>query len=206
MKIFQIGFNRCGTLTLHDFFCANGMKGIHWDNGKLAKRIFHNLASEEPILAGYEDYDVFTDMDSSEPDEILEAYKLYPQFADAYPDAVFILNTRKQKDWVRSRLRHAKGKFAARQKSALGISSDDDLVAHWMREWDDHHEKVQAFFHGSPYRFFVFDIDRDGPQKLAEMLPDLDLDCSLYAHKHRQTLESRIRHSLRAAFAKVRSF
>lgn len=38
MKIFQIGFNKCGAVSLHKFFLDNGLKSIHWDNGNLAKK------------------------------------------------------------------------------------------------------------------------------------------------------------------------
>ena len=204
MKIFQIGLNRCGTLTLHEFFCANGLKSIHWDKGRLARRIFENLESGEPILSGYEDYDVYTDMAASDPDRLYEAYKLYPQFADAYPDAAFILNTRNRKDWISSRLRHSKGRFAAKQKVTLGISSEEELVAYWEKDWDDHHEKVRAFFRDSPYRFFVYNIDRDGPEELAEELPELDLDGTLYVHKHKASWKSRFRNAVRSTAARTR--
>ena len=44
-KIFQIGFNKCGTKTLHHYFSRNGIRSVHWDEGRLAQRMFANLAS-----------------------------------------------------------------------------------------------------------------------------------------------------------------
>ena len=34
MKVFQIGFNKCGTKSLMDFFVQNGYPSVHWDNYK----------------------------------------------------------------------------------------------------------------------------------------------------------------------------
>ena len=54
LKIFQIGFNRCGTKTIHDYLCANGLQGVHWDKGRLAKRIFTNRQLGRDLISGYE--------------------------------------------------------------------------------------------------------------------------------------------------------
>ena len=107
MKIFQIGFNKCGTRTIHQYFCDNGIRSVHWDEGRLAQRMFKNLSDGESLLAGYEEYDVFTDMEFlSESGVFLEGYKLFPFLAAQYPDAVFILNTRDRESWIRSRVSH----------------------------------------------------------------------------------------------------
>jgi hypothetical protein len=94
MKVFQIGFNRCGTRTIHSYFDANRIRSVHWDAGRLARRIFTNLANGDDLLDGYSYFDVFTDMEWLDDAHHCEAYKLFPYFAAQYPDAVFILNTR----------------------------------------------------------------------------------------------------------------
>ena len=38
-KIFIIGFNRTGTRTLHNYFNKNNILSLHWEYGRLAKRI-----------------------------------------------------------------------------------------------------------------------------------------------------------------------
>jgi carbonic anhydrase len=63
-KIFQIGFNKCGTVSLYHFFEDNGLKPIHWDMGMLATTIKYNHNNNLPLLKGYEKYDVFTDMEN----------------------------------------------------------------------------------------------------------------------------------------------
>jgi hypothetical protein len=196
MKIFQIGFNRCGTRTLHRYFCANGLKGIHFDKGRLARRIFSNQERGRDLLAGYDHFDVFTDMEYLEPARYLEAYKLYPQFAARYPDAVFILNTRDREAWIRSRLRYREGSYAAGHKAYLKIASDAKLAEHWRKEWDLHHARVTEFFARGDYRFFVCQIETDLPGLLGRMLPEFALDPKTYAvqnqDRRRKTLLSKL--------------
>ena len=180
IKIFQIGFNRCGTKTIHDYFCANGLKGVHWDKGRLAKRIFENKDAGRALLSGYDEFQVFTDMEWLEPRRYLEAYKLYPELATEYPDAVFILNTRDREAWIRSRFAH-NARYAALQKACLKIASDADLAAYWRRDWDLHHARVTQFFASKSIRFFVCRIETDLPGLLNRMLPELSLDVLTYS-------------------------
>lgn len=95
IKIFQIGFNKCGTRTIHRYLARNGVRSLHWDAGRLAKRMYANLAEGRELLAGYEEFDAFTDMEYLDEfgTTYLEGYKLYPHLAAQYPNAVFILNT-----------------------------------------------------------------------------------------------------------------
>ena len=72
--------------------------------------MYANLAEGRELLAGYEEFDAFTDMEYLDEfgTTYLEGYKLYPHLAAQYPNAVFILNTRNREDWIRSRLVHGK--------------------------------------------------------------------------------------------------
>jgi Sulfotransferase domain len=180
MKIFQIGFNRCGTRTIHNYFRANGVRSVHWDQGRLARRIFANLANGDELLAGYSYFDVFTDMEWIDGLHYCEAYKLFPYFAAEYPNSVFILNTRDREAWIRSRLLHRRGEYAARYKRYLGVASDEKLADMWRAEWDRHHRRVTEFFQGKPYRFFVCRIESDLPDLLNEKIPEYRLNSDLY--------------------------
>jgi hypothetical protein len=181
MKIFQIGFNKCGTSTIHHYLAANGLKSVHWDQGRLAQRMFANLANGIELLSGYEEFDVFTDMEYlDDRGTHLEAYKLFPFLAGQYPDAVFILNTRDREDWIRSRLRHGDGNYAGRHRSHYKASSDERLADLWRADWERHHRRVTEFFAGKPYRFFICRIETDLPHLLDERLPECRLDDSHY--------------------------
>lgn len=180
MKIFLIGFNKCGTTTIHHYFAANGIRSVHWDKGRLARRVFHNIACGDALLAGYENFDAFTDMEYLDHQGAchLEAYKLFPYFAAQYPDAVFILNTRNREAWIRSRLRQPT--YAARARKYHGVASDHALADIWRADWDRHHQRVAAFFSRGTYRFLVCHIETDLPHLLEESLPECNLDSRFY--------------------------
>ena len=188
MKVFQIGFNRCGTRSIHQYFAANGISSVHWDEGRLAQRMFENRANGNDLLAGYPEFDVFTDMESLDGIQHLEAYKLYPELAAQYPDAVFILNTRDREAWINSRFGHRKGEYAARFKQYLGTDSDAELADAWRRDWDAHHARVVEFFSGKPHRFFICRIETDLPDLLNEKIPEFRLDRKLYSLQGRSRL------------------
>jgi hypothetical protein len=181
MRIFQIGFNKCGTTTIHRYLLANGVNSVHWDSGRLAQRIFTNLANGDELLAGYENFDAFTDMEFLDGAGVfhLEAYKLFPYFAAQYPDAVFILNTRDREAWIRSRFNRTVP-YAARWRTCYNIASDEDLADIWRAEWERHHRRVTEFFAGTSYRFFVCRIETDLPHLLNEKLPECKLDIGRY--------------------------
>lgn len=179
-KIFQIGFNRCGTKTLHMFFLKNGLSSVHWDKGRLAVTMYQNVLAGRRLLAGYEQYTCFTDMENALTGRIyFEGYKLYPQLLRASPDAYFILNTRDMERWIQSRLKHEGGRYKERHKSIWRVSTDEALAKIWRREWRRHHADVTEYFEGHP-RFMVFDIEADDPQALVDFLGDFTLDAAYY--------------------------
>ncbi len=202
MKVFQIGFNKCGTSTIHHYLRANGVRSVHWDKGRLAQRIFANFANGDDPLAGYEDFDVFTDMEYLDSSGIyLEAYKLFPYLAAQYPDAVFILNTRDREAWIRSRMGHGSNRpYAKRQMTYYNISSTEQLADLWRADWERYHRRVTEFFAGKPYRFFVLRIETDLPHRLNEMLPECKLDAKHY--RLWKTEKTPSRHTLFRRYAK----
>ena len=180
MKIFQIGFNKCGTKTIHHYLTTNKVRSVHWDKGRLARRIFSNLAEGKNLLLGYDEFDAFTDMEYLDRSGLyLAAYKLFPYLADQFPDAVFILNTRDREAWIRSRLQHGSD-YAHRQMVHHNVDTASALADCWRANWDHHHRRVVEFFAGKPYRFFVCRIETDLPDLLNTMLPECKLDASYY--------------------------
>ena len=118
-RFFQIGFNRCGTKSIHHFFEANGIPSVHYDGGRLATTMFDNLDQGKFVLQGYEGYNAFTDMEYLTDSRYYEGYKLYGPFMEQVPDAKFILNIRDPDRWIMSRLNHA-GWTASRQSVREG--------------------------------------------------------------------------------------
>jgi len=181
IKIFQIGFNKCGTSTIHHYLRSNGVRSIHWDHGRLAQRMFANLANGDDLLAGYEAFDAFTDMEHLDANgTFLEGFKLFPYLAAQYANAVFILNTRDREDWIRSRLRHSKGGYARRHHAYYKTRSDHELAEVWRMEWERHHTRVMHCVSKKPHRYFVCRIETDLPHLLNERLPECRLDDKHY--------------------------
>ena len=180
MNIFQIGFNKCGTSTFHRYLRANRVKSVHWDEGRLAQRMFANLANGDKLLRGYECFEASTDMEYlGRTGTYLEGYKLFPYLVEQFRDAVFILNTRDREAWIRSWFAW-RGDYAARHRLHYNVTTNEELANLWRAEWDRHHHRVTDYFAGRPHRFFVCTIETDLPHLLNEKLPEYRLDSNFY--------------------------
>ena len=200
-KFFQIGFHRCGTTSMHQFFEANGIPSVHYDRGRLATTMFDNIAQGRHILHGYESYRAFSDMELLTHARYLEAYKLYPQIMAQVPDAKFILNVRDPDKWIMSRLIHPQKhphlseKFTYRGEKILpgiyyemyrachGLSGVDEVAAHMRAEWDMHVASVQDAIPTDD--LLVFNIESDSPLALARFVGLDDSAARLYRRANR---------------------
>lgn len=174
-RIFQIGFNKCGTRSLYRFLQRSGIPTAHFARGLLACSIRDNLAAGKKPLAGrIDDWVGFTDMQQVTRDHAIEAVRYFRELYDYYPNSYFILNTRDKEGWIRSRLNHGAGAYARRYARALKLDEESGaVVARWAEDWDRHHAEVQAFFADKPGRLLVYDIKTDSPQKVVDFLaPD----------------------------------
>ena len=180
-RFFQIGFNRCGTKSIHHFFEANGIPSVHYDGGRLATTMFDNLDQGKFVLQGYEGYNAFTDMEYLTDSRYYEGYKLYGPFMEQVPDAKFILNIRDPDRWIMSRLNHAAGRLPVSQsekavwrgeriltgnyyvkyKKCYGLSDVNEVASHMRREWDMHIALVKDSIPAD--RLLVFNIESDSP-------------------------------------------
>ncbi len=167
-KYFQIGYNKCGTASIARFFERNGIAAVHWDQGRLARRMHDNLQAGRFILAGYERYDAFADMEQVTAEGVLEGYKRFGEILKQVEGAMFILNTRDRDRWIRSRLAQvvaASGTpYAECFKAHYGVDEVEAVVECWKRDWDAHHAAVKALV--PPERLLVFDIETDPSEKL----------------------------------------
>ena len=177
MKIFQIGFNRCGTRSMHDFFknqCMDGLKCLHWEGGKLALDMYGNMLGNRKILEGtYEDFDYYGDMQAfirvEEKILLFLAHLEYKILDEQYPGSKFILNTRSVDGWIGSRMRHY-GEDILRI-----VYGDSDPEEIWRKQWHLHHEGIVEYF-GNRSDLLVFNIEKDEGQKIAHFLPGLNFN------------------------------
>lgn len=164
MKVFQIGFNKCGTSSIWQRLDALGFSATHLntpDGQNLALTMQANLTAGQPILLGLEDYDAFTDIEAQRDEIFLEGYKFYPHLLQQVTDPLFILNLRDRERWVASRLDHNDGAYAKALLRLSGLPSLEALADHWRHDWDDHIAKVQATIPAD--RLLVHNIETDDP-------------------------------------------
>ncbi|MFA0426721.1 sulfotransferase [Vibrio sp. 10N.222.51.C5] len=189
-RVFQIGFNKCATVSVCHFFRDNGYKAVHWDKNKLAQTMKYNAEQGKNVITGYENFDVFTDMEgySVEGDSYIYAYMDY--FKEMYednPNSKFILNTRSRSKWILSRIKHGRGSYV-RDLCRINECTEEELIMKWNVEWYEHHLNVINYFKDKPEHLLLFDIENDSPQVIVDFLKDnMSLDVEMWAHHHKSS-------------------
>jgi hypothetical protein len=168
-KIFQIGFNKCGTTSLFKYFEFANIKCIHHDSGKLADTMIHNFENNKPLLKNYEDYIFFSDMENMPFYPHIEHYKLLDK---QYPNSKFILNIRKKQDWLKSRQNHGSGKYIKKSMKTYNLNKEK-VIEKWSKEWDNHLKDIKEYFKKRPNDLLIYDIDNDTSRKIDDFLPTL---------------------------------
>nr|WP_193747407.1 sulfotransferase [Ruegeria sp. ANG-S4] len=184
-KIFQIGFNKCGTRTFHSFMERNGIPSTHFRRGTLATTMKANIESGFAPLNGIDRWIGYTDVHYvGKRHGVIEGATFFRELARYYPRSYFVLNLRDKEKWLKSRSRHGENEhYGERYRRAMGFSTLEATVDYWSKLWDQHLDDVTTFFSNQPYRFLSFNIERDDPQKLSDFLaPDFDTDPTFFTH------------------------
>jgi len=164
--IFQIGFNKCGTTSIHQFFLNNGIRSVHWEGGKIADEIIKNQSTENP-LGIYSSFEAFTDFENPYKNYYphLTHYKLLDE---KYPNSIFILNKRNVDDWIISRMNHISPngeKYVDLFRRVNKIETNEKVIEIWRKQWDRHINSVNEYFKNYD-KFICFDISK--PEDLIE--------------------------------------
>jgi hypothetical protein len=180
MKVFQIGFNKCGTRSFAHWFEKCGHRSVHWDRGRLASAMRSNREAGRPLLEGYEDYVLYTDMENiHDVRGITYAYEWFADLHRQYPDGKFIMNLRPMDKWIRSRLNHVT--YLQDTMAGLGVDREGALEA-WRRHFEGHTQAVRDYFAGHPGAFMFFDIENEPIENVCRFLDGLKLDPRRYEH------------------------
>ena len=172
MRYFQIGFQRCGTTSIALFFDRCGIPCVHYDEGRLAKRMRVNLAAGARPLEGYDErYLAFANMDWNAADDYYDGFKQYAALRRAYGGR-FILNTRPVEHWVRSimsnRAQRGRRRMLAHYALRFGTTDLDEVARRWREEWEAYHRQVRAELPAE--ELLVFDIESDPPERLCDFI------------------------------------
>ncbi|WP_296696971.1 sulfotransferase [Thiocapsa sp. UBA6158] len=186
-KVFFIGFNKTGTTSLHELFASSGYKSYHHnlDGWNLAVNMEKNSLEGKALLAGFDDADVYSDLTYLSDTHYIEGNRYFEALHAEYPNAYFILQTRNEDDWIRSRFNHYL--FASRICTALNLPPEA-VEPYWRDQWASHTQRAKAHFRDYD-RFMCFDIDRDRIEELIEFVkPDFVLDPRFWG-KRNQTID-----------------
>ena len=199
-RIFQIGFNRCGTTSFHHFFEQNGLRSIHWGRGSVAAGIEASRIEGKPLLYYVDGFQVYCDMEFMREDHAgkhisrrpfrklynalgeekirtpIYAYTYFEELDKQYPGSRFILNTREVEGWIRSRRRFLDIGYTFCTHGDGFHGSQDELEDCWRDHWRDHVSSVRGYFSDKTGSLLEYDIQRDEPRKISDFLPELDLD------------------------------
>ena len=168
-KVFCIGFNKTGTVTLHRIFCDQlSYRSAHkpgWTDWSITKN-----------RSRLDEFDAFSDGGCSS----------IKNLDDLYPEALFILNTRPLKHWVLSRHKAVERsrkavRWALTKYVPLGfvawiinrwvLDNRERAVMRWIRIRNSYHEHVMGYFSDRNGKLLVVNIeDADFAAQLARFL------------------------------------
>ena len=182
IKIFLIGFNKCGTRSLHYFFKDNNLKSIHWDNNNLVDVFENNIKNGNKLLengktinkkvnsdCNYSEATVFSDITKHIINKDPKDY--YKQLDNDYPNSKFILNTRDVDDWVQSRIKHGNGQIL-KEHMAFFDCDEDQIKIIWKKMYEKHIIDVKNYFKNRSLDLCIFDIENDTIDKIINFLKD----------------------------------
>jgi hypothetical protein len=181
-RVVAVGFNKCGTRSLAQLFARAGHPVVHhkvkaggvsrfWRTRRIGRLMRLNADAGRPVFFGIENYIFYGDLIDSSSLGSFDGNTLFRRILADYPDTILLLNWRDREDWIRSRMCHGHGEFAAREQRLRGLPSREDLAAAWRREWDEHLAAVRSFMAGRPHQLVDFQLDHDPIEDLVRQLP-----------------------------------
>ena len=162
MKVFGIGLNKTGTISLHQALVALGFRSLHWGGPEVRMTVEAALAAGRPLVDDLGDFDAYSD--------VLALSENYALLDRQYPQSRFVLTTRDLDGWIASRKRHVARNL---EKRARGVYQGNFLEVDeeaWTREFRAHHEGVDAYFSGRDDLLVMRIGDGDGYEKLCPFL------------------------------------
>ena len=179
-KIFIIGFNRCGTRTLHYFFKNNNLKSIHWDDNNLVDVFENNIKNGNKLLengktinkevnsyCNYSEATVFSDMTKHVINKDAKDY--YKRLDKDYPNSKFILNIRDVNKWIQSRIKHNNGRVLNKQMNFHNCDKKQIEII-WKNMYEKHIHDVKNYFENRKSDLCIYDIENDSIDKIIEFL------------------------------------
>jgi len=162
VKIFCIGLNKTGTISLHQALTAMGFTSLHWGGQASRAGVERAIREGKPMLEYLGDYDAYSDIQRlSTSFDVLD---------EQYPGSRFILTTRPVDGWIDSRRRHVERN---RERKARGEYDGTFLEIEpdrWRAQFAEHHARVAAYFDGRDDLLVMRVTEGDGYDVLCPFL------------------------------------
>jgi hypothetical protein len=163
-KIFCIGFNKTGTSSLHDFFIECGLGSIHNDSWPNYTKVDNGKK--------YFNQQCYSDGEQSD----------FVQLDNWFPGSLFIFNTRDEKSWLYSRVKHVMRYNENVNLSTIHTNNHygkmardfffDEKVAisKWLAEYKIYRKQVESYFDGRN-DLLVLDVTKENwKDKILQLL------------------------------------
>jgi Sulfotransferase domain len=163
VKIFGIGLNKTGTVSLHRALEHLGYTSLHWGGEAAYLDVLRAIDEGRPVLTHLPDVEAYSD---------IETLSINFDLADAqYPGSKFIVTVRDLAPWLDSRRRHVEKNVVRKANGDYTGSYLDVDLDGWRRQWVEHHERVADHFRYRPADLLVMNIPAgDGWELLAPFL------------------------------------
>ena len=189
-KIFFIGFNKTGTVSLlHLFWDILGYKGkvIHGGGATRERQNYDLMGITDQTKDLSEEFDRLGDKLLNQWVVYLDTNLISDNFKELYknyPNAKFIFNTRNEDDWVESNKRHRSQLSEETRKEGNWEDFDEKVERDYHRK---HTKRVLDFFKDKPDELLVLDIcGGDGYEKLCPFL-GIDIPDEPFPHRHKRS-------------------
>ena len=140
MKIFCIGLNKTGTISLDVALNTLGFSTLHWGGADSRRAVERAIAEDRPLLDYLPDRDAYSDIQRLSVNfDVLDAQ---------YPGSRFILTTRDMDGWIDSRRRHVERNREHKAAGTYNGTFLDIEPDRWRAQFIEHHDRVAAYFEG----------------------------------------------------------
>jgi len=176
VKIFCIGLNKTGTISLHQALTALGFSSLHWGGQASRTAVERAIREGRPLLEYLGDYDAYSDIQRlSTSFDVLDAQ---------YPGSRFILTTRDVDGWIDSRRRHVERNQERKDRGQYEGTFLEIEPERWREQYAEHHARVAAYFDGRDDMVVMRVTEGDGYDVLCPFL-DVPVPATEFPWAHR---------------------
>jgi hypothetical protein len=162
VKIFCIGLNKTGTISLHQALTTLGFSSLHWGGPPSRQAVERAIREGTPLLEYLGDYDAYSDIQRLSVNfDVLD---------QQYPGSKFVLTTRDVDEWLDSRRRHVLRNRERKQQGDYEGTFLEIEPDRWRQQFVEHHARVEEYFRGRDDLLVMRVTAGDGYEKLCPFL------------------------------------